>query len=249
MQALAAQKVLETGVAAAVFAAVFMAGGRLYPLRGVIKDQRSVLSASSGVAVAYVFVHVLPELSGARETFIASTSLPTQLDGMVVYVFALVGFLFFYSLDHLSRVARQAVGEGRRRVPNVNIKVGSFAAYVCLISYLLVNNLENSPLASALYAVAMAVHFLTFDHAFREEDGDGYRRRGHYILAAAALAGWSVGLLVALPRDVLALMLGFLSGGVLVNSAIVELPSDKGGRLVPFLAGSILYTMVLVPLG
>jgi hypothetical protein len=248
MQALAAQKVLETGVAAAVFATVFMAGGRLNPLSGVIKDQRSVLSLSSGIAVAYVFVHVLPELSGARETFIASTSLPTQFDGMVVYVFALVGFLFFYSLDHLSRVARQAAAEGKP-VLDVNIKVGSFAAYVWLVSYLLVNNLENSPLASALYAVAMAVHFLTFDHAFRAEDGDSYRRRGQYILAAAALVGWLVGLLVALPRDVLALMLGFLSGGVLVNSAIVELPSDKGGRLVPFLAGSILYTMVLVPLG
>lgn len=243
-----ALRVLETGTAAAVFAAVFLGGNQLRPLRGVLRDPHNLLSFSSGIAVSYVFVHVMPEISGARETFVASTSLPTRFEGMVVYVFALVGFISFYSLDHLSRMARKADAE-HRAVPDVNIKVGSFAAYVGLISYLLVNSLDNSPQASALYAVAMAVHFLTTDHALREECGDDYRRRGHYILAGAAVLGWAVGLAVVLPRDVLALMLGFLSGGVIVNAAIAELPSDKGGRLLPFVAGAIIYAAILVPLG
>jgi hypothetical protein len=54
--------------------------------------------------------------------------------------------------------------------------------------------------------------------------------------------------LMSLPQDILALMLGFLSGGVIVNSMITELPTGDRGRLWPFLAGSILYSLILVTL-
>ena len=54
MQALAGQKVLETGVAVAVFATVFLAGGRFYPLRGVIKDQIGLRIPLSKAAEAHI---------------------------------------------------------------------------------------------------------------------------------------------------------------------------------------------------
>lgn len=241
-----AQKTLETGAATLVFVAVFLFGGRFYPGRILTSDKRNLLSASAGISLAYVFVHLMPELSGARLTFVASTSMPTTFNGMVVYFLALVGFLVFFSLDHFSKQARLAAAEGD--VPDFSSRIWGFAAYVCLIGYLLVNNLDHSALASTAYAVAMGVHFLTFDHGFRDEPGHGYRRRGHLLLAAAAPVGWGLGLIFSLPRDILALMLGFLSGGVIVNSMITELPSDKDGKLWPFLAGSLLYAAVLVPL-
>jgi len=238
---------LETGAATLVFAAVFLLGGRVRPMRIVMRSQRSLLSFSAGISLAYVFIHLTPELSGARETFVRSTSLPVRFDGMVVYVAALLGFLVFFSLDHFSRQARRAAAQ--REIPDYDAKIFGFAAYVCLIAYLLVNNLDHSALASTAYAVAMAVHFLTFDHAFREEPGDSYQRRGCLVLAAAAPIGWGLGVLFALPQDILALMLGFLSGGVIVNSMIGELPSEAHGRLFPFLSGAILYSAVLIPLG
>jgi hypothetical protein len=247
MHGLEPQKILETGAATLVFTAVFLFGGRFYPMRVVTRDQRSVLSASAGISIAYVFVHLMPELAGARETFVKATSMPTQFDGMVVYVLGLVGFLIFFSIDHFSKTARAEAAEGE--VPDFSFKVVGFAAYVCLVAYLLVDNLDNSALASTAYAVAMAVHFLTFDHGFREEPGDTYARRDHLFLAAAAPVGWVLGLMFALPQDILALMLGFLSGGVIVNSMITELPSSENGQLIPFLAGSVVYSAVLIPLG
>jgi hypothetical protein len=41
----------------------------------------------------------------------------------------------------------------------------------------------------------------------------------------------------------------FVSGAVIVNSAIMELPSDKDGRFVPFMLGGVIYGLILLPLG
>ena len=43
-------------------------------------------------------------------------------------------------------------------------------------------------------------------------------------------------------------MLGFLSGGVIVNSAIAELPSGNNGKVLPFALGSFLYALLLIQL-
>ena len=238
---------LETGAATLVFSAVFLWGGRFYPGRLLTRNQAILLSGSAGISLAYVFVHMMPELSNARQTFVKWTSLPTEFDGMVVYFLALIGFLVFFSLDRYSKRAELASATGG--IPDFNIKVVGFSAYVGLVSYLLVNNLENSLLASATYAVAMSVHFLMFDHGFREEPGDSYQTHGHLLLAAAAPVGWGLGFMFALPQDILALMLGFLSGGIIVNSMISELPTNGGKRpLWPFLVGSIIYSLLLVTL-
>ena len=247
MTATEVNRLLETGAATLVFSAVFLGGGRFYPGRLLTRNQGNLLSASAGISLAYVFVHMMPELSNARQTFVKWTSLPTEFDGMVVYFLALLGFLIFFSLDRYSQrsVLTPAVGG----IPDFNIKVVGFSAYVCLVSYLLINNLESSLLASATYAVAMSVHFLMFDHGFREEPGDSYQKHGHLLLAAAAPVGWGLGLMFALPQDILALMLGFLSGGVIVNSMIAELPANGDTRpLWPFLSGSIAYSLILVTL-
>lgn len=238
---------LETAGAALLLAGTFVLSDRVFPLHTRAAVRRNVLSFSAGMSVAYVFVHVMPELSDARTAFVASTSLPLRFEGMAVYVLALVGFLTLYSVERLSRAAGSA-GPEKEPAAIFDIKLGSFAAYVGLIAYLLVNNLETSPASLTAYAVAMAVHFLMFDHSFREQGGEAYRRRGRYLLAGAALAGWGIGWAVALPRDVLALMLGFLSGGVIVNAAIAELPDRDQGGVRAFWAGGISYSIVLIPL-
>lgn len=237
----------ETGVATLAFASVFLFGGRLYPLRALTRSKTSLISFSAGISLAYVFIHLMPELGGAREIFVRSTTLPVRFDGMVVYAAALLGFLVFFSLDHFTKQARVALTEGE--IPDFDAKVLGFAGYVGLVAYLLVNNLDHSAVAKAAYGFAMAVHFLTFDHAFREQPGLAYRRRGHLVLAAAAPVGWGLGQLFVLPPDVLALMLGFLSGGVIVNSMISELRREERGRLIPLLAGAALYSAILIPLG
>jgi hypothetical protein len=94
----------------------------------------------------------------------------------------------------------------------------------------------------------MALHFLTVDHTLRREHGPLYQRCGRFLLAGACVPGWAAGLLVTLPTGILAPMMAFLSGAVIMNSTITELPAERDGRFLPFLLGGLLYSLLLLPL-
>jgi hypothetical protein len=239
---------LITGAAALLFAATFLVGGRVHPLRALIRDRRSIVSFGAGMSAAYVFVHLMPELHGVRRAVVESVSQPLPYEGMGVYFLALVGFLAFYGLEHLRKRLPETGTEGDTGAA-FRLHVGGFAAYVWLMGYLLVHNLEETQGSLALYAVAIAFHFLAVDHSLREEHGAAYDRIGRWVLAGMCLLGWVVGLLVALPQPVLALLVAFLSGAIIMNSSVMELPSEKDGRFVPFMLGGMIYGLLLLPLG
>jgi hypothetical protein len=240
--------VAETGIAALLFAATFVWGSRVHPMRALMPDRRSLISFAAGMAAAYVFVRLMPELHGARGAFVESVSATLRHDGMAIYFVALLGFLAFYGLDHL-RARLSESGESEEGSAAFKLHIGGFAAYVGLVGYLLVRNLEESGASTALYAIAIAFHFLAVDHSLQEEHAAAYRRVGRWVLAGMCMLGWAAGLLFALPHHVLALLLAFLSGGVIMNSAIMELPSEKDGRFIPFVVGGVAYGLVLLPLG
>jgi hypothetical protein len=240
--------VVATGAAAILFAGTFLCGGRVYPLRSWIRDRRVIISFSSGIATAYVFVHVMPELASMRRDFAESASAPLRYGGMAIYLVAMIGFLLYYGLDRLHRHMRGREDESDR-VLAFWLHLGGFAAYVFLMGYLLVNNLRDSATATLLFALAISVHFLGIDHSLREEHGTTYERFGRYLLAAMALAGYIIGHLVELGAIVLALAVAFVSGAIIMNSMIAELPPEKDGRFMPFMAGGMLYGLVLIPMG
>lgn len=241
-------RLIETGAAALLFAAVFLWGGHVEPLRALGVQRRSLVSFSAGMASAYVFVHVMPELHSARSAFAESASVTLPYEGMAIYFVALVGFLTFYGLDHLrAHLGEPAAEGGGSRA--FRLHVVGFSAYVALVGYLLVRNLEDTPTSTALFAAAFAVHFLAIDHTLRKEHGAEQDRVGRIVLACAVVAGWSLGQLLALPPAVLAPLLAFVSGAVIMNSAIGELPAEKDGRFVPFLLGGLGYGLILLPLG
>jgi hypothetical protein len=140
-------------------------------------------------------------------------------------------------------VRRSSIGEAFK------ISITGFAAYVALMAYLLVHNLEDTPRSVALFAIAIAVHFLGVDRALHEEYGRAYERIGRYVLAAMSLLGWGVGMLVTLPRSILACVVAFISGAVIMNSSVTELPTESNGRFLPFMFGGLVYGLILLPLG
>lgn len=209
------------------------------------------MSFAAGASVAYVFVHLLPELQAAREVFVEETAhLALPFPEYRVYLSAMIGFMFFYGLEHLvgrSRVTEGGTaGEERAGLPIAVLHTGGFAVYVWLVSYLMVNSIEEGTVPVALYAVAMGFHFLTIDHALRREHGSLYERSGRYVIALASLAGWVVAVFTELPKPMVITLLGLVSGAVIMNSMVMELPREKEGRFLPFLLGGILYTGILL---
>lgn len=215
-------------------------------LPGVERLPRSsVLSISSGVSVAYVFVHVLPEVDRTRRTITDTSMASSHLDEYV-YLVALLGFVTYYGLERYVRRTRPTPDGGTTRPGIFWIHVGAFAVYNALIGVLLFHRETPGVGSLFLFAVAMALHFLVNDYGLREEHKAAYCGRGRWILSASVLFGAAVGALVPVSRAVLGVIFAFLAGGIILNVVKEELPAERDSRFLPFLVGSLGYSALLL---
>jgi hypothetical protein len=238
----------ESAIAAVLFACAFLFGDRFRPLKWLGADRRALISFGAGMSAAYVFVHLMPELDGAREAFAESLSDIVRYEGMAIYLFALLGFIVFYGLETW-RTRLRELPRAERTMNELKLHVIGFVGYVSLMGYLSAHGLEETRSSTALFTIAIVFHLLGVDHEFRREHGAAYTLNTRFVLAGAAIVGWVIALVIELPRAVIASLLAFVSGAVIMNSMVMELPSEKEGRFLPFLAGAGVYGILLVPLG
>jgi hypothetical protein len=237
-------------IATVFLAANFVLGRRLQ--FGVKAHRRRSFSLGAGIATAYVFVHLLPELSRVQEIFTkaaADRGLPFPAGR--VYTSALAGFILMYGMEHLVAWSRKP-GEGEEAAGEKEgdlvswVHMGGFFLYCALVSYTMARESERGSLFLIFYLVAMSLHFLGTDHTLRREYGGWYDSRGKWILAGGVLGGWVVASLSPLSIDLLATLMGFVGGGVVMNSLIAELPKEKEGRFWPFCGGAAGYAVLLL---
>jgi len=237
-------------VLAVLFAAIHILGPRMKFL--TITPRSIWLSIAGGVSVAYVFVHLLPELADYQETFVAAARRRDFLSGLEAhsYLIALVGLATFYGLDRLARQsARQAhAGHDERRTSASVfwIHLTSFAVYNFLVGYLLMHREEADLRGLLIYAVAMALHFVVNDQGLREQHGAVYDRAGRWPLAAAPLAGFLLGMSTTVSPVLLSALFAFLGGGVVLNVLKEELPEDRESKFWAFALGSDGYAALLL---
>ncbi len=99
--------------AALVFSAIFLLGSHVLIPEAIRRHRRRILSFGAGVTIAYVFVHLLPELEAAREALghnEARMALPVF--SLRVYLAALVGFMAFYALKQMIAKAHRPADPG-----------------------------------------------------------------------------------------------------------------------------------------
>lgn len=216
------------------------------------------LSVAGGVSVAYVFVHIFPEMMERQsqittDTEAATTVLATALEH-TIFVVALAGFVSFYGLEQLAHRSRRQAGR-REVVDGVEtrttagvfwIHVGSFAAYNALIGYLLLHRESAGVWNLLLYVIAMAFHFVVNDHGLREHHEDAYDHVGRWLLAGAVFVGLLVGYLTTIPEILLSSLFGLLAGGVIFNVIKEELPEERESRFLPFGLGVVTYAIILL---
>jgi hypothetical protein len=104
------------------------------------------------------------------------------------------------------------------------------AVYTALIGYLFLHRLAAGLEDLLLFFVAMALHFVVNDHGLREHHKEAYLRKGRWVLAAAVVLGWVVGLLTEIPEVAIAVLTAFLAGSVIMNVLKEELPEERESR-------------------
>ncbi len=230
-----------TLAAAVLLACVCILGGRLRAR----SHHRRWISIAAGVSVATIFVDLLPEISEKQAKFSANAPAGAAFfQEQAIYLAAMLGFVLFYGLEYM--VAASPSEEREHGVVPFSLRIAAFAGYSSFIAYIIVDNHWTSLQSLLLYSLAMAFHLLLVDHSLAEQGHQLYESYGRWILALAVMAGWSVGMFAAIPELWLARITGFVSGGVIMNSLVVELPEGRGGRFWYFVLAAAIYALVLI---
>ncbi|MBT2686979.1 hypothetical protein J7I93_02155 [Bacillus sp. ISL-47] len=205
-----------------------------------------LLSAASGISVAYVFVHVLPELKEHQESIegTGSTEIFRYLDSHV-YIFAMLGLCAFYGIEKAVKHSRKGKEE-QHTAGSFWLHMSTFFIYNMLIGYLLVHGEFANLKEWLIYFFALSVHFISNDHGLRQSHKKIYDRYGRWILTLSILIGWSIGVLTEVSEKVIAFLFATLAGGVILNVLKEELPDDRESNYGAFIAGVVGYTMILM---
>jgi uncharacterized membrane protein len=152
--------------AAIILALVHLLAGKMRFLYGIPRSRW--LSIAGGISVAYVFVHLIPELSVGQETLTRAVG---EVFGFIehhVYLISLIG------LVKTSRRTEREAGKADETDATVFwIYIASFAIYNGLIGYLLLHR-ETETLQSLLFfLIAMALHFIVTDYGLASFAGIG----------------------------------------------------------------------------
>lgn len=205
------------------------------------------LSFSSGTAVSYVFVHLLPELNHYQKVLV--NSLDSNFWLIIeshIYIIALFGLVLFYVLELVVKKEKGKSTDSNTSLRIFQIHMGSFFIYNAIIGYLLVRGEYDGVNEIIMFFIAMSVHFIANDWSLRTSHQDIYQRYGRWLIAFAILLGWGVGVLVEVSEVVISLLIAFLAGGIILNVMKEELPEDKNSSISAFLVGVIGYTTVLL---
>ncbi|WP_299820154.1 hypothetical protein [uncultured Jannaschia sp.] len=203
------------------------------------------LSGAGGVAVAYVFLHILPELASHRALFAEELGTDEATAEAMVYSLALAGLVTFYGLERAIKTHRARSDRVHPTAWAFWLHIGSFALYNVIIGYLLLNREEASFRSLAIYGTAMTLHFVTNDFGLRQDHQSRYDHVARWVLAGSVLAGWALGGLADLSEIWIAFLFAFLAGGVVLNVLKEELPEERESRFWPFIGAAIAYAAVL----
>ena len=219
-----------TGVAIA-FTLVHLYSKPLH--RWFYRSEQIALSFSGGMAITYVFLHLLPELEQS-----------TRLLGTPIHFMTLVGFLIFYGVQRWIWKVHQQNGV-RYNVSLFWAQLAFASVYNFLLIYALPQQFKESTTLTVIYVIAMGLHLLSSDYGLSERNHQHFYRWGRYVLGAVIMAGLAVDLGTDITNDMLSdTLIAFLAGSLMSN-VFEELPDHKTTSFRWFLAGVIVYMVLL----
>ncbi|MEX1136996.1 MAG: hypothetical protein WEB89_08850 [Balneolales bacterium] len=205
------------------------------------------LSLAGGISIAFVFVHILPELHSMQAMLQENEKIPILME-RYLYIVSLAGVLLFYSLEQTIIHFKIKNVSNKSRSIEVGIfwwHIGIFAAFNMLIGYY-VHHEQETGVSTVFTYLALGFHFLINDYALLQHHEKKYHDIGRWIMAGAVVAGWVMGIIFTIPDVISSALFALVAGAIVVNSFKEELPEDKENNYVWFMAGATIYTVLLI---
>lgn len=195
-------------------------------------------SGAGGIAVAYVFVHLLPDLAERQETVSEQPLLGVGVFDL--YVVAVVGFVAFYGVERVARTTP------RPHDRTFWLHIGSFGLYNGFIGYLLHDQFAFGGLTFLFYIAAIGPHMAVIEYGLQHHHEGQYKGFGQWLLAAAVVFGAGVGYVIDFGPVATSLYFAVLAGGIVLNVVKEEVPEGRRTRFWPFAGAAIAYAVLLV---
>ncbi|MBH0161566.1 ZIP family metal transporter [Fictibacillus sp. 26RED30] len=220
-----------------------------------IKDspRSKFLSFSGGVAVAYVFLHLLPDLNYYQQK--VGESLKKGIGHYVedhIYLIAMLGLVLFYGLERLvknSKKKKDAQSNSEEVAVSSGvfwIHVTSFFLYNAVIGYLLIREEYETKWGMFFFFLALSIHFVANDHGLRKDHKQKYDKYGRALLTVAILIGWAVGAITVVHVLIESILVALLAGGIILNVLKEELPENQESSFVAFIAGLTGFSILMM---
>lgn len=214
------------------------------------EPKNRVMSLVSGGSIAYVFLHLVPELTHYQE-IAENAELPLWMEKLdyVTYLATLAGIAFFYGINQLSEKSE----EHNKRKKNMTrpskyifiLEISAFAMYNILIGYLLVELSGEMVFDYIIYFIVFSFHFIANNRILHLTHEDLYTRAGRWILAISVFIGWLIYQITPTSDLVIAFFSAFLTGGVVLNIMNDELPDEKNSSFPSFLVGLVFIAVLM----
>lgn len=233
--------VISAGLAMSLVA-VHLIAPRVARLPGLAQER--LASVGGGVAVAYVFVQLLPELADGGRSLtdlpIADYA-PTPIVESGLFLIALVGMLVIYSLDV---VADSGHGSSRWLYRG---HMTAFALINVIYAYTMPSLLTTGIDYAVLFTVAIAAHTLLVDRTLARAHPDVFRHEDRWIGILGVIVGFALAAVFP-PVDelTLAVTTALLGGGMLMTTFREELPVASKARLLWLIGGAAVMTALLL---
>lgn len=197
------------------------------------------LSFAAGISFAYVFVGLLPSLAKGQPALRSVFGNLLPYFDRHTYLIALFGVLFFYALHtHTEHNPRKGFWFGLAGYLLFNFFLGATLSDS--------NDPEIQPVI--LFTFAMGMHYFVRDHRATKTDSHLYHQKARWFLVLALFAGYLIGHLTRIPDAVVAVIVSFVGGGVLLNALRYELPKEDYRGYLYFIVGALFYTAILTGL-
>ncbi len=242
-------------IIAAMLALVHLFGHHMTFLRNIPRSRW--LSLAGGASIAYIFVHLLPELQEHQENYAASG--PFLFLEHHVYFIALGGLVLYYGMERAALTSQASRREHKGETADMGTDPGEihpttifylhiafFVVYNFIIGYTLLAGEREGFGTLGFYGLAMALHFLVNDVGLYDHYAERYKHRGRWMLAAAVVLGVLTALFLEISDTNLAVLFGFIAGSTILNVLKEELPEYRRSNFWAFLTGVVLYAGLLL---
>ena len=213
-------------------------------------NSRKITSFSGGVAVAYVFLHMLPSLVEGNQTIgklLARTQTLSPLLDLGIFVIALFGFNIYFGLEILASRTKETDKFGKLQVYYLHLFM--YGVYNFLITYTMPLRVQSGIFYAIIFTFAMGLHFIFMDRSFNRNFYAHFSVSGRLFLTFTLFFGWFITFITnPINTVVVSFMIAFLAGSILYTVFREELPASQSSSFISFTCGTLLITVILIAL-